>query len=291
MTLKEKAVSHALRYAGLYPKAYMDAPDFQPHDWVVEAVRTALLSGQPSADPVVEANRVMLKERSDFGIQKYGHMLTRPDLGLRDWLQHALEESLDQANYLQAAIRYLDAQATTLKEEPIMSIATSQPYGGANPAPLQLESDGAAIAGPDVLQTSFLADDHISTYKMPNDLVITPDDYQRLACRTAPPNETQKEGLVHCALGLTTEAGEYTTEVKRVAIYGRDVTEEMRLHMIEELGDTLWYIALACAHLDIKLGQVMQQNIDKLRKRFPGKFTEEAAEARADKGGVDARHS
>lgn len=66
----------------------------------------------PTADPVVEANVSMLRSRSKVGIQKYGVMLNREDLSLRDWLQHALEETLDKANYLQAAIRKLDAGDT-----------------------------------------------------------------------------------------------------------------------------------------------------------------------------------
>lgn len=62
----------------------------------------------PSPDPVVEANVTALRTRSIVGIQKYGVMLDRQDLSLRDWLQHALEETLDKANYLQAAIRSID---------------------------------------------------------------------------------------------------------------------------------------------------------------------------------------
>lgn len=59
-------------------------------------------------DPNVEALRAMLLERSMVGIKKYGVTTDRDDLGLRDWLQHALEETLDKAVYLRAAIRKLD---------------------------------------------------------------------------------------------------------------------------------------------------------------------------------------
>ena len=55
-------------------------------------------------DPVVEAVRADLLQRSQVGIAKYGATLTRTDLSLRDWLQHAYEETLDQANYLKRAI-------------------------------------------------------------------------------------------------------------------------------------------------------------------------------------------
>ena len=56
-------------------------------------------------DPIVEAVRADLLRRSQVGIAKYGVTLARKDLSLRDWLQHAYEETLDQANYLKRAIR------------------------------------------------------------------------------------------------------------------------------------------------------------------------------------------
>lgn len=59
-------------------------------------------------DSVVEAVRADLLRRSQLGIAKYGVTLDRTDLSLRDWLQHAYEETLDQANYLKRSIIELD---------------------------------------------------------------------------------------------------------------------------------------------------------------------------------------
>lgn len=59
-------------------------------------------------DPVVEANRDLLRSRSNLGVKKYGCTLASSGLTLRDFLNHALQESLDHANYLQAAIMRLD---------------------------------------------------------------------------------------------------------------------------------------------------------------------------------------
>jgi len=55
-------------------------------------------------DPVVEAVREDLLSRSGRGIQKYGVMLSRKDLNLKDWLQHLYEEQLDSVNYIKRAI-------------------------------------------------------------------------------------------------------------------------------------------------------------------------------------------
>lgn len=62
-----------------------------------------------AVDPVVEANRQLLLDRSRVGLAKYGKPLEATSLSHRQVLQHALEEALDMANYLQAAIRKLDA--------------------------------------------------------------------------------------------------------------------------------------------------------------------------------------
>jgi hypothetical protein len=66
-----------------------------------------------AADANVEKNRELLLQRSIAGIKKYGTTTDANPLDLRDWLQHALEEALDMANYLQAAIALIDAGGKT----------------------------------------------------------------------------------------------------------------------------------------------------------------------------------
>ena len=63
-----------------------------------------------SPDSNVEKNREMLLQRSIVGLAKYGVTTDNNPLSLRAWLQHALEEALDMANYLQAAISKLDEE-------------------------------------------------------------------------------------------------------------------------------------------------------------------------------------
>jgi hypothetical protein len=52
-------------------------------------------------DKVVFQIAAMLKSRSEKGITKYGVTLDRTDLNIDEWIQHAIEECLDQALYLQ----------------------------------------------------------------------------------------------------------------------------------------------------------------------------------------------
>lgn len=49
-----------------------------------------------------------IAERQQRGIAKYGTTVRDNPLALRQWLQHALEECLDQAIYLKRAIEEID---------------------------------------------------------------------------------------------------------------------------------------------------------------------------------------
>lgn len=122
--------------------------------------------------------------------------------------------------------------------------------------------------------------------------IETPDDYVRLALRTESakmpliparaldhPNNHYDEQetdsrLLHAGMGLCTETGEFQDAQKRKLFYGKPWD---RNNLIEELGDTLWYIAIACDALQISMIDVMIRNINKLRARYPEKFDEEKA--------------
>jgi len=63
--------------------------------------------GEITQDNVVLEVMKKLNERSKLGTAKYGTTLENNPLSLKQWLQHSLEECLDMANYLQAAINSL----------------------------------------------------------------------------------------------------------------------------------------------------------------------------------------
>lgn len=52
-------------------------------------------------DTVVYKIAYLLKVRSENGIRKYGVTMDRTDLTVKEWIDHAIEESLDHALYLQ----------------------------------------------------------------------------------------------------------------------------------------------------------------------------------------------
>ena len=49
-----------------------------------------------------------IKRRQELGINKYGTTVANNPLDLRQWLQHAYEETLDNAVYMKRAIQELD---------------------------------------------------------------------------------------------------------------------------------------------------------------------------------------
>ena len=76
--------------------------------------------------------------------------------------------------------------------------------------------------------------------------------------------------LLTAALGLTAEAGEFTEVVKKIILQGKPYNEENVFHMKRELGDICWYIAQACMALDTTFDEIIEMNVDKLKKRYPG---------------------
>jgi len=79
--------------------------------------------------------------------------------------------------------------------------------------------------------------------------------------------------LVHAALGLSTEAAEFIE-----ALIDRINGKELDLvNLSEELGDVCWYVAIGSDTVKVPLSDIQNTNIDKLKARFPEKFTEDNA--------------
>ena len=104
---------------------------------------------------------------------------------------------------------------------------------------------------------------------------MTPQEYIQLAIRTESTVDAQiNRRLDHAADGLCTESGEVKDIMKRSKFYGKNIDI---VNYKEELGDILWYIAIACDALDCTFEELMEKNIEKLRIRYPEKFTHDNA--------------
>lgn len=108
---------------------------------------------------------------------------------------------------------------------------------------------------------------------------MTGVEYQKLAMRTCSiPYNKKNDKLCHAVFGLTSEAGEVAGILQKV-YQGHEIDFE---HLKKELGDCLWMIAEACDVIGTTLDEVMEMNINKLKKRYPDGFSSERSLHRAE---------
>lgn len=84
-------------------------------------------------------------------------------------------------------------------------------------------------------------------------------------------------GIINGLFGLSGEVGELTDMVKKWIFHESNFDEE---HAKKELGDVMWYVAMICESFNWSLDEIMQMNIDKLKKRYPEGFDTERANNR-----------
>jgi NTP pyrophosphatase (non-canonical NTP hydrolase) len=105
-------------------------------------------------------------------------------------------------------------------------------------------------------------------------------EYQYLCKTTANFNGSHHEIMSNMCMGLAGEAGEAVDYMKKCLYQGKDYSS---IIMRRELGDLLWYFVILADTLGITLDSIMEENIEKLKKRYPqGMFTIEDARARKD---------
>lgn len=98
------------------------------------------------------------------------------------------------------------------------------------------------------------------------------NDYIELVERTDAPIGDSYSCLheVHMAMGIVTEAGELIDVYKKNLAYGKAIDE---VNLQEEIGDLMWYIARFVKIKGYDLEAIMATNIEKLKARYPEKFT------------------
>ncbi|MBQ6844299.1 MAG: nucleoside triphosphate pyrophosphohydrolase family protein [Agathobacter sp.] len=101
---------------------------------------------------------------------------------------------------------------------------------------------------------------------------MTINEYQKLAMTTLNPELDKKDVLINGVMGLCGESGEVIDIVKKHLAQGHELDKEK---IIKELGDVAWYMAEIATVLDVELEDVLVQNIEKLKKRYPEGFSTE----------------
>lgn len=100
---------------------------------------------------------------------------------------------------------------------------------------------------------------------------LTANEYQRLAARTIDKRLTRTDMRYHALHGLASESGELQGLYQKI-YQGHKMDEEYEKR---ELGDILWFAAEYCTARGWELEDVMRENIEKLKARYPEGFSAE----------------
>jgi len=88
--------------------------------------------------------------------------------------------------------------------------------------------------------------------------------------------------LLTAVIGMMAESGEFAEIVKKKVFQADTKFSDSEIyHMKRELGDVLWYWAQGCLALGFTPSQVIEENINKLEKRYPNGFEVARSEHRA----------
>jgi len=94
-------------------------------------------------------------------------------------------------------------------------------------------------------------------------------EYQKLCKKTAQEFESKEKEILTWGLGIVGEAGDVGGCIKKTFSHNNDQKEGIK----ENLGDTLWYVAMICNFFGWDFQDILDENIKKLKKRYPEGFT------------------
>lgn len=99
---------------------------------------------------------------------------------------------------------------------------------------------------------------------------MTINEYQQLALRTESHTNSDLDRILQGVMGLAGESGECVDLVKKHIFQGHSLDSE---HLMKELGDVAWYLAITADSIGYTLEEVLEANVKKLEDRYPdGRF-------------------
>lgn len=99
-------------------------------------------------------------------------------------------------------------------------------------------------------------------------------EYQETCKKTAQKCDNKETEIFTWGLGIAGEAGDVASCIKKTISHKNDVREGIK----ENIGDTMWYAAMICNFFGWDFEQILDENIEKLKKRYPEGFTFEEAQ-------------
>ena len=76
--------------------------------------------------------------------------------------------------------------------------------------------------------------------------------------------------LLTGSIGMASEGGEFSEIVKKCVFQGKPMDDATIFHAKRELGDIIWYWITACRALNLDPNEVIEENVNKLKSRYPG---------------------
>lgn len=86
-----------------------------------------------------------------------------------------------------------------------------------------------------------------------------------------------KDKTAECVMGVAGEAAEVMDAYKKHLYHGHPLDDKLRNKILEECSDTLHYLTWIVHRLGSNLDEVAKINVEKINKRYPGGFTQEAS--------------
>ena len=76
--------------------------------------------------------------------------------------------------------------------------------------------------------------------------------------------------LLTGGIGIASEGGEFNEIIKKCLFQGKPLNDETVFHLKRELGDIMWYWINSCRALGLDPNEVIEENVNKLKARYPG---------------------
>lgn len=105
---------------------------------------------------------------------------------------------------------------------------------------------------------------------------VTSDESNYTSFMHEQQNKLEKESGVKIALimtgaiGMASECGEFSEIVKKCIFQGKPLDDDTKFHIKRELGDIMWYWINSCRAMGLDPNEVIDENVNKLKARYPG---------------------
>jgi NTP pyrophosphatase (non-canonical NTP hydrolase) len=104
---------------------------------------------------------------------------------------------------------------------------------------------------------------------------VTSTESNELAPMVQRLSDLEKQGinmslLLTGGIGIASEGGEFNEIIKKCVFQGKPLDDETVFHLKRELGDIMWYWISCCRALGLDPNEVVEENVNKLKARYPG---------------------